>query len=366
MSKIKLKQSTFDLLIDDKISAANLLNEKEVVLYTGSGDVILYNMQTEEYVNLLADKNFSKFTTSGLDPELETTIYTMNNIIVIVNDYGRYGRIINLDEKYILDISREDYYIEHCKYPIALFEDEAGDTNLIFTVAWNDMQVVNLRTRQSMTIDKSLVEVGAEERHLNFYKNHEESNKLFWPRKYDYFYGKLHISPNQESVLSCGWDWGSIDSLKVYDIKKFILDKRISDVRIGEMLEHMNRPACFVDNNTVAFLYCEADEGWIEKDEAEKSKLDEIHFYTTTGNFINKIIIPEKIFVGKVDMNFNIQHKYFVIYSKECGTTIVTLSGEILYQNKDLMPERYNMAQNMLISYTNRNLQLYEINLINS
>ena len=104
-------------------------------------------------------------------------------------------------------MQREDYYAEHSSYPIALFKDDSGIPHLIYSQAWNHTQIMNLDTRQVLTAAKSLIEENAEEKHLKFYAEHEESNKLLWPRSYDYFFGALSLSPNQKNFLSTGWGY---------------------------------------------------------------------------------------------------------------------------------------------------------------
>ena len=174
-----------------------------------------------------------RYSDGGFDTLAQTSIYTLNEILVVVNDFKRHGFVHYPDKYHALHLWREDYHVDISTYPIALYKNSDGVPHLVFAEAWNHVQIMNLDTRQILTASKSLIERNAEEKHIEFYKKFSEDNKLAWPRPYDYFFGKLYISPNQKKFSSAGWVWGSYDSYLVFDIDNFIYSNRISDIKIG-------------------------------------------------------------------------------------------------------------------------------------
>ncbi|MEO1032549.1 MAG: hypothetical protein AAFX55_14150, partial [Bacteroidota bacterium] len=245
-------------------SAASSLNE--LVMLLSSGDVIRYDINRQDAKRLFSVKSSVSYKDGGFDINAKSTIYTLDAIVVIVNDYKQHG-FVHYPEKYKkLRLWREDYHADISRYPIALFKNDIGIPHLIFSEAWNHLQIMNLDSRQILTASKSLIEENAEERHIEFYKKHKEDNKLPWPRPYDYFFGKLEMSPNNESFLSAGWVWGSYDAYKVYEVKHFIENNRIADIPLG-YCEHSNRAACWIDDKTVAVAY-----NPLEKDDESTTK----------------------------------------------------------------------------------------------
>ncbi|WZU02218.1 hypothetical protein MGH68_04110 [Erysipelothrix sp. D19-032] len=77
------------------------------------------------------------------------------------------------------------------------------------------------------------------------------------------------------------------------------------------MLEHLNRPACFIDQKNVAFLYREKEEGRI--DVQSPTNQDEIHIYSHSGQFIEKITLDREVYSLESEMIYIDQQ--FVFYS---------------------------------------------------
>ncbi len=192
MEIVKINETRFD--IEENIITVSLSGFNEFVMLMSSGDVIRYNIDEQKKQFLFSVKSSFSFEDGGFDIESPSTIYTLDSIVVIVNDYKRHG-FVHYPEKYnSLHLWRKDYHAAISTYPIALFKDEIGIPHLIYGEAWNHIQIMNLDTRQILTASKSLIEEKAEEKHLEFYKNHKEQNKLPWPRPYDYFWRIKNIA----------------------------------------------------------------------------------------------------------------------------------------------------------------------------
>ncbi|MCL1917257.1 MAG: hypothetical protein FWG14_02900 [Peptococcaceae bacterium] len=346
--------------LENDIQSAAFFNEGEVVILTNKGEVLLYNFHTKEHKDLF-ETNPGKglqYSDGGFDPSADSSIYTLDNIIVVVNNYKRHGFVLNRKEHSLINLWREEYHADISRYPIALFKNEKDEPHLIFGVDWNQIQIANLTTRQVLTADKSLIEEDAEKKHIDFYKNYEEANKLFWPNEYDYFYGKLMMSPDKTKLLSAGWVWGSADCLNLYDVEDFISNHRIKDVTIG-VWEHNNRAACFVDNETIAVLCnpCRDDE-----EDAVKDAPDDIRLFHADGQGEKcKIALQIPLDLSRAELFYHQMTQCFYTFSKEAGVAVISLNGEIVFHEPSFIPQQYDLCHNRFIRYDKKRLSIFKI-----
>lgn len=357
MKIYKTYEITFET--DEIIMTATISKSNELVMLMSSGNVIRFNLDNKKGQYLFSVKSDISYSDGGFDMTAKTSIYTMDEIVVVVNDFKRHGFVHYPGKYHSLHLWREDYYTDISTYPIALYKSEGGVPHLIFGEAWNHIQIMNLDTRQILTASKSLIEENAEEKHIEFYKKHNEDNKLAWPRPYDYFFGKLFLSPNQKKFLSTGWAWGSCDSYNVYDIEKFINSNRISDLNIGNW-EHENRAASWIDNETIAIAYNPFTEG--EKDATSDSAC-ELHFYKIIGEnieIVKKIQVAVENFI-EANMFFNKTFNSFVVLSNKDGLSIISLDGQIVFKNERLKMNDYNTTTESFVKTDNKTISVFEI-----
>jgi hypothetical protein len=357
MEITKIHDIRFDT--EESIMTATLATENKLIMLMSSGNVICYNIDKQKGEHLFSVKSNFSYEDGGFDINSKSTIYTMDSIVVIVNDYKRHG-FVHYPNKYKkLHLWRKDYHADISCYPIALFKNELDIPHLIFSEAWNHLQIMNLDSRQILTASKSLIEENAEEKHLEFYKKHKEDNKLPWPRPYDYFFGKLEMSPNNESFLSTGWAWGSCDAYNVYDVKHFLENNRIADIPLGGW-EHSNRAANWIDNKTVAVAYNPLEE---DDENATNDSPQEIHFYRIKDN---KPEIENKVQVKGLDvvnskMYFNRELNSIFLISDKQGIAIISLEGEILFHDEKLSLTQYYPTLNRLVKTDDRSVTIYKL-----
>ena len=357
MKANKIYNITF--VTEETIITATLSKSNEVVMLMNSGSIIRFNLDDKTGKYLFSVKNNIGYSDGGFDITAKTSIYTMDEIVIIVNDFKRHGFVHYPGNYHALHLWREDYHADISNYPIALYKNEDGIPHLIFGEAWNHIQIMNLDTRQVLTASKSLIEENAEERHIEFYKKHNEDNKLAWPRPYDYFFGKLIISPNQKKFLSAGWAWGSYDCYNVYDIENFINSNRISALEIGSW-EHENRPTCWIDNETIAVACNPFAEG------NENSTADspcEIHFHKISGDNVQierKIQIADKKILSS-RMYFNAGMNSFITISDKSGLSVISLDGQIVFKNENLKVNEYNVGIGCFLEVDNKTISVYEL-----
>ena len=355
----KIYEKTFD--IDQTIVSAKMSSKDEAVLLMSTGNVVRHNINDETTQAIFTAKSPFSHSDGGFDINAQTTIYTLDSIIVVVNDYKRHG-FVHYPGKYnALHLWRGEYHADISTYPIALFKNDEGIPHIIYGADWNHVQIMNLDTRQILTAAKSLIEVNAEESHIEFYKNHKESNKLPWPSQYDYFFGELHISPDRKKFLSAGWFWGSYDACNAYDIEHFITNNRIADISIGGW-EHENRAICWIDSDTVAVAYeplAEFDKG------ATKETPTEIHLYKIDGEAAEiekKIpIVGPKFDTVSFKMYYDVKVDSIIILSSTMGVTAIGLDGKIKFQDKNLSFDNYNIETGLFLKTIDKTIWIYEI-----
>ncbi len=344
---------------EEDIKAATLSSANELVVLTSAGTVGRYYIKEQKKEALFSVKSSIGYKDGGFDIDALTTIYTLGSIVVVVNDFKRHG-FVHYPGKYnVLRLWRGEYHAEISCFPIALFKNEDGIPHLVYGEDWNHLQIMNLDTRQVLTAAKSLIEVNAEERHIEFYKNHEESNKLAWPRSYDYFFGELQMSPDNKHFLSAGWAWGSCDAYNVYEVDHFINNNRIQDKTINGW-EHDNRATCWIDSETVAVAYNPLAEG---DDDATKETPQEFHFYKVLekeGKMEKKVAVVG-LDVINATIHFNKTLNAIILFSDSIGVALVSLEGEILLHDETIIPDSYNSDLNLLLKTDAKSAVIYKI-----
>lgn len=355
----KLHEINFDA--DETIMTATISQPDEIVMLMSSGNVVRFNLNEKKGMPLFSVKSNTVYSDGGFDITAKSSIYTLDDIVVVVNDYKCHG-FIHYPGKYRnLHLLRDDYHAEISCYPIALFKNEAGVPHIIYGVAWNHVQIMNLDTLQILTASKSLIAENAEERHIELHKRYPEDNKLPWPRPYDYFYGELLLSPDQQKFLSAGWVWGSADCYNVYDIKHFISSNRIAGVWIGTW-EHQNRAACWIDNETIAVAYNPFIDGDGDENATEDSPC-EIHFYKLKGNSTetgNDIQIAGN-FKLQSYIHYNRSIDAFIAFSHKTGLSVISMDGQIAYKDENLKVSQYDIRTGLLLETGKKTVRIYEI-----
>jgi hypothetical protein len=355
----KLYEITFDT--EDIILTATMSKHNEMVMLMSSGSVIRFNLDKREGKHLFSVKSDIGYSDGGFDITAKSSIYTLDEIVVVVNNYKRHG-FIHYPTKYnSLHLWREDYHADISNYPIALYKSKNGIPHLIYSVAWNHIQIMNLETCQILTASKSLIEENAEERHIEYYKKYGDlakQNKQTWPSPYDYFFGQLKISPDNKYFLSKGWAWGSCDSYNIYNIDNFLESNRISEIGVGSW-EHLNRPACWINEKTVAFGYNPFAE---DDNSANCNTGSEIHFCNFTDRESeSKIIKVDGIDTISAEIGFSIKSNLLVVFSKKSGVAIISLEGQILFQNNDFTVDDYFPEMNLFVTTKDKTILINKL-----
>jgi len=357
MEITKIHDITFST--EESIMSASMSGQNEIVMLMSSGKVMRYNILEQKGQFLFSVKSPFTHEDGGFDINAPTTIYTLDSIVVIVNDYKRHGYVHYPNKYNSLHLWRKDYHADISCFPIALFKNEVGIPHLIFGEAWNHIQIMNLDSRQILTASKSLILENAVENHIQFYEKHKEDNKLPWPRPYDYFFGKLEISPDKKNFFSAGWVWGSYDAYNVYEVENFINNNQISEKNIGGW-EHSNRAVCWIDNETIAVTYNPLEE---DDENAIKGAPNEIHFYkvNTKQPEIERKIKVEGLDIVNSKIYFNNTLNSLILCSDKIGTAILSLQGEIIFHDNNINHDNYSKDLNMFVKVDDKSVTIRQI-----
>jgi len=356
-----------DLDIAGDVQASAMLGGTRIVVLTTDGDVVLYNIEAGSQRRLFRTSSGGVvYSDGGFDPSSPSSIYAMDDIFVLVNDVKTHGFVYNFAQNYLLHLTRGDYLVEHCKYPIALFRGDDGDPYMIYGTDWNRVDIANLATRQVVTADKSLIEVDAEKRHIDFYKDFDEANKLLWPRGFDYFYGKLALSPSKTKFLSAGWYWGSYDAATVFDIAEFVSNHRVTSCHVY-FLEHEGRSVCWVDDGTIAVPYNPAHENEND-DEDQPSKTFEdvwqirLYYADKRGEKAKEVVtLSEPVDLASAELVYQIDEARFCAFSKTIGLVVIARDGRVLLRDPSVTPTSYDEARRVFLSQDGKRVRGFAV-----
>ncbi|XZF16181.1 hypothetical protein ACTHGU_08585 [Chitinophagaceae bacterium MMS25-I14] len=360
----KIAGARFEM--EESITAAAISGPDELVALISNGGVHRYNFKTSSWTYLFSVKSDMSYSDGGFDPVAASTVYTQDNVVVIANDHGRHAYIHYPGKYHALNLWRGDYHLKHCFYPIALYKNDAGVPHLIYGEAWNHVQIMNLDTRQILTAAKSLIEENAEERHIEFYKKYNEDNKFGWPRPYDYFFGRLYVSPGQKRFLSAGWSWGSSDWYTAYDIDAFISNSRISYIGITGG-EHERRAVCWIDADTVAVAFDPHMEGWY--DGTTPGIPHEICVFRIDGKKAKeedsrKIRVPDGVNAVSSKMYFEPKLNAFIIIPDDGGVLVLSLDGQVLLRDDTVKVDSYDINTGLFLKAESQAISVYTIKLL--
>ncbi|MET7731963.1 hypothetical protein ABZT02_11400 [Streptomyces sp. NPDC005402] len=127
----------------------------------------------------------------------------------VVNDYGRFGEVIDLRTGEItLTLDNQGYHENTVPFSMA-FGQHLGRDVVIHRTDWNRLDVSDAQTGSLLTERSFAVPADADkdvlpEHHL------------------DYFHGALYVSPDGRRILDDGWIWHPIGLPSVWDLDQWV------------------------------------------------------------------------------------------------------------------------------------------------
>lgn len=157
--------------------------------------------------NLPSEVPSEPFRGHALTPHL----YASQNgeFAAIVNDYGRYGQVVDLRSgKVTLALDGGKYYPQTVPFSFS-FGSWQGQVVVIHRTAWNRLDVSDASSGRLLT-----------ERNPTNYREGEPRP----PHYLDYFHGALHPSPAGTHILDDGWVWHPVGIPAVWSVERWLSD----------------------------------------------------------------------------------------------------------------------------------------------
>lgn len=335
------QQFTFPQKVRHAIFADNFTQTHELIVFLENGDVVSFDTLTQTQTLLFSVINRSKVRYASGDFDINNDVFmqSMGDFVLIAEKYDCRYFLYQRSTDNLKRFARDDYYSEHSYFPLKLFMKN-GMPHLLYSVQWNRVDVVNLTTNEILTATKSLID----ERSKNFYEEQTKQGKTFdyfYPTPYDYFYGKILFSPNQNYFLSAGWGWGSQDCYQIYDYADFINNTLIKEFRLFNG-EHEERAVCWLDDNHIAIvlnplldgdIYDEEDEEYL----ATTQDFDWLYIYQFADNnatIVQKIQLDFKG-LSKCELVYDAQHGLFFAYRDTFGLVVFDKTGKTQFSDKN-------------------------------
>lgn len=240
-----------------------------------------------------------------------------SRFVAIVNEFGIDGLVVDLVTNQItMYLKRDDYYPEHCPFPIAFFRRDEQSL-VVHATRWNRLDISDPRTGQLLT-----------ERNPTSYQRGESR-----PEHYlDYFHTSLVVSPDSQYVAEDGWVWHPIGVVVTWSLEKW-LNENVWESEDGQSLRGLcdrgyfwNGSLCWLSNSILVVWGQGTDDDCL----ISAARL----FDVATGREIRWFPGPE----GKFEFD-----TFLFSFSEKHGLSAWDVeTGEQLFHDPDLTPIRYN------------------------
>lgn len=161
----------------------------------------------------------------------------------ISNRFGQHAALYDLQNlQEVMKLSRDDYHYDTCTFPLA-FAELDNRTVLIKGTEWKRLDMLDVKSGVLLTGRESPV---------------FDSDDRVRPEHYlDYFYGKLHVSPDGEWIVNTGWIWHPIGSIRAWHLPSWIANCWEAEDgptahNVWEYLEDWDYPIVWMDDQTLA------------------------------------------------------------------------------------------------------------------
>lgn len=282
-----------------------------------------------------------------------TEIYYHFPYICVTERYGLNAAMVNIVDKHVLNLTREDYHSNVSSYSIGFLE-RAGRVLLVHQTAWNRLDVTDPITGGILTKREII------------YQKPKPKNYI------DYFHSLLHVSPDSKHFLSNGWIWQPTDNTVCFETDSFLKEYEPCGNQIGYARGHAwDRPCAFVGNDMFV-IAADKDEITVEEGVCETElkeppayhqllyyKLSEVksRMYTYSG-YENYDTLP-LAYSAKADCDVFAFDEYgeikggeihyqpktgHLIALSEKGSFELTLDGIIVHSNPEIKRSTSNWA----------------------
>lgn len=253
--------STFTIPYAGAIKAIIFSNLHAHVLYVLTEEALLLNVDTSSN-----EINWKRVLDKGeidWSKSICLKLSEQDEYMTIANELGQYGYVYDLAKNSnIFTLDRKEYHVDKTCFPLAFFSKN-DQVHLIHGTDWNHLEITNLVDLQTLT-----------KRDTNVYKNE------FY---LDYFYGELHLSPNQKWLASSGWIWQPASLVKFINLQNW-LNTRPHEPELSQNSDfciisyYWDRAMCWVSDTSIAYLYDPQEEG-ADKEDCQRLKIEQDKSY---------------------------------------------------------------------------------------
>ncbi len=332
-------------------------NVRDDIIYCLCKNAYLIQINTEtKEVNQIMPLKLDKI---DFEKSISLQLSDQDNLISITNSKGKVGCIYNLVLKEIaLTLDRKDYNTEQTYFPIKFLTINNLDY-LIHATDWNHLEIFDFKLKKNLT-----------ERTTNKYVEGKK-NELYL----DYFYGQLHLSPSKKWLLSSGWNWHPVSSLKFIDFNKWMNESKFEPEKENDanriiMSNYWDRALCWIDDDTIAYIFDPMEED-IDKEEIVEGGYEIDTSYIMIYD-VSKAEIKQKIKFNEYSKNEYFEatpdcRMYFdgsiLISSIEKGLFILNKdSGDILFHSPKTSLSQYNKKNNLFYKLIrNKDIEIVRI-----
>lgn len=173
----------------------------------------------------------------------------------VVNDYGRYGQVMDLQlDKVTLSLDGGEYHENTVPFSFA-FARLRGRTVAIHRTDWNRLDISDPATGELLTVRDSI---------------RVEGQKDFEDERYlDYFHGALYVSPGDAHVLDDGWVWHPVGVPTTWSLDRWLFDN-VWESEAGPTKQdvcgreyYWGDAVCWIDDSRLALAGIGDDDYWM-------------------------------------------------------------------------------------------------------
>lgn len=219
--EVQIRPEPFDFTIEQTplpkelskiidIAPVNALSEPVWMMLVDTGQIFRFNVATGDLSevarsNVPAEPNREPWAGHTLRRHLHTS--SRGEFVAVVNDYGRYGQVIDLASgKVTLSLDGEDYYPETVPFSFA-FTEFNSRVVAIHRTQWNRLDCSDAATGKLLT-----------ERGPTRYQRAGER-----PEHYlDYFHGALCVNPSGTRIAVDGWIWHPVGVPYAWSLEQWL------------------------------------------------------------------------------------------------------------------------------------------------
>jgi hypothetical protein len=314
------QEDVFGIIIPkEKILFADFTNRKalELIVLCESGNIYCYIIENKKfrllYANYPVQSNAFK-------------LYSFKNYICLVENRQTKGIVLNLEiPGFKLELSRGEYQVEHCSFPIAFYSAENKDF-LIHGTDWNRLDITcldNLQIKTDRLVD------------------YDSKTNYF-----DYFHSLLSVSPDGTHFSSNGWIWSPVDVITIYSVENFLKEYELSQhsLYFGQTSGYFwDRPLCWIDNNMIAIAYNQAEDEELKADYITQILLIDIEQDEIVKRLECPVFKPNEYGEAMGSLYFDNNQNRIIAIGQQSGLYIQTLDGKLIYSDLDFKPLHFSV-----------------------